>query len=130
MWFPVDPRWRISSTFQDHKNRTPPSKAPGVDIACPAGTLVHSPTRGKVTFSGWQTRGGRAMWIQYPGFRLYLCHLSRVVRLKGETVQPATLLAMTGNTGTSTGPHLHMSVFSKGKWLDPLKFFGGTNASA
>jgi len=123
MWFPVDPRWPLSDTFQGHLDRDPPSTAPGIDIACPSNTEIRSPAAGVVHFSGWQSRGGRAIWVQFQGWRLYLCHLSRVVRLKGEQVDARTLLGYTGNTGASTGPHLHLSVRSQGQWLDPELFF-------
>ena len=43
MWFPVDPRWPLSDTFQGHLDRDPPSTAPGIDIACPSGVEVRSP---------------------------------------------------------------------------------------
>ena len=123
MWFPIDPRWPLSDTFQGHLNRNPPSSAPGIDIACPTGAEVRSPAAGVIQFSGWQSRGGRAVWIQFDGWRLYLCHLSRVRRLKGEPVKAGTLVGFTGNTGASTGPHLHLSVRSQGQWLDPEVFF-------
>jgi len=58
MWFPVDPRWPLSDTFQGHLDRVPPSTAPGIDVACPTGTPVLSPGPGTITFSGWQSRGG------------------------------------------------------------------------
>lgn len=123
MWFPVDPRWPLSATFQGHLDRNPPSTAPGIDIACPSGTEIRSPAAGVVQFSGWQTRGGRAIWLQFEGWRMYVAHLSRIVRVKGEKVKARTLLGYTGNTGASTGPHLHLSVRSKGKWRDPEVFF-------
>ena len=123
MWFPVDPRWPLSDTFQGHLDRDPPSTAPGIDIACPSGVMVRSPAAGVVQFSGWQFRGGRAIWIKFDGWRLYLCHLNRIIRLKGERVKARDLLAYTGNTGASTGPHLHLSVRSQGQWLDPELFF-------
>jgi len=123
MWFPVDPRWPLSDTFQGHLDRDPPSTAPGIDIACPSNTEIRAPAAGVVQFSGWQTRGGRAIWLQFEGWRMYVAHLSRVVRVKGERVNARTLLGYTGNTGTSTGPHMHLSVCSQGNWLDPEVFF-------
>jgi len=123
MWFPVDERWPLSDTFQGHLDRNPPSKAPGIDIACPNGTRVLSPAPGVVTSSSWGDIGGRAMWIQYKGWRLYICHLSRVIRLESEIVHKYDLLALTGNTGHSTGPHLHLSVVRNGVYIDPVKFF-------
>ncbi|MFL7808439.1 MAG: M23 family metallopeptidase, partial [Anaerolineae bacterium] len=65
----------------------------------------------------------RAVWVQYDGWRLYICHLSQVRRLKGERVRARDLLGFTGNTGASTGPHLHLSVRSQGQWRDPEVFF-------
>jgi murein DD-endopeptidase MepM/ murein hydrolase activator NlpD len=123
MWFPVDPRWPLSDTFQGHLDRDPPSTAPGIDIACPTGVEVRSPEEGMIQFSGWQFRGGRALWIKFDGWRLYLCHLSRVRRLKGERVEAREVVGFTGNTGASTGPHLHLSVRSQGQWHDPELFF-------
>jgi len=123
MWFPVDPRWPLSDTFQGHLDRDPPSTAPGIDIACPSGVEVRSPAAGVVQFSGWQSRGGRALWLQFQGWRMYVCHLSRVNRLKGERVEARDVLGFTGNTGASTGPHLHLSVQSEAQWLDPEVFF-------
>jgi murein DD-endopeptidase MepM/ murein hydrolase activator NlpD len=123
MWFPVDPRWPLSDTFQGHLDRDPPSTAPGIDIACPKGVEVRSPEAGVIQFSGWQARGGRAVWIKFDGWRLYLCHLSRVRRLKGEWVKAREVVGYTGNTGASTGPHLHLSVRSQGQWQDPELFF-------
>jgi murein DD-endopeptidase MepM/ murein hydrolase activator NlpD len=123
MWFPVDPRWPLSDTFQGHLDRVPPSTAPGIDIACPSGTPVLAPAPGTIQFSGWQSRGGRAVWVQHDGWRLYICHLNRVRRLKGERVRARDLLGFTGNTGASTGPHLHLSVRSQGQWHDPEVFF-------
>ena len=63
------------------------------------------------------------MWIKYDGWKLYLCHLSRLAAVQGERVRSGQLLALTGNTGASTGPHLHLAVRSGGQWLDPVEFF-------
>lgn len=126
MWYPVDCRWRLSDSFQGHKDRTPPSRAPGIDIACPSGSEVRAPAAGTVTFSGYQSKGGRALWIQCAGFRLYVCHLSRVTRLKGEKVQAGQVIGYTGNTGQTTGPHLHLSILQAGSWVDPEQFFAAT----
>ena len=123
MWFPVDQRWPLSDTFQGHLDRDPPSSAPGIDIACPSGVEVRAPAAGVIQSSSWQSRGGRALWVKFEGWRLYLCHLSRVRRVEGEHVRARDLLGFTGNTGASTGPHLHLSVRSQGQWRDPEEFF-------
>ena len=60
------------------------------------------------------------MWIQHEqGFRSYYAHLDSVCVLEGETVSASQKIGESGNTGHTTGPHLHFSLMRKGEYTDP-----------
>jgi murein DD-endopeptidase MepM/ murein hydrolase activator NlpD len=121
--FPLPLRARITSTFADHKGRTPPSQAPGVDFGCGVGTEVRAWAKGKVVRSRWSQGGGRSLWIQHGGgIKTYYAHLNCAYVLEGENVKSGQKIGETGNTGRTTGPHLHFSVVRKGTYVDPEKF--------
>ena len=94
----------------------------GIDIACPIGTPVFSPVSGKVTELWDSDRGGKCLAITgIDKVRFGFAHLdSRVVRL-GDWVVKGDVIARTGNTGASTGPHLHFTIKIKNEWVDPEK---------
>jgi murein DD-endopeptidase MepM/ murein hydrolase activator NlpD len=120
---PLGNHYRITSTFADHQNRTPPSTAPGLDFACPMGTAVRAWDAGRVIRSRWSNGGGRSLWIQHgKGIRTYYAHLNAVWVLEGEKVAPAQKIGESGTTGHSTGPHLHFSVTHGGSYVDPSRY--------
>jgi murein DD-endopeptidase MepM/ murein hydrolase activator NlpD len=96
----------------------------GTDIACPQGTPVYAPTDGAVTFV-WaksKTLGNACLYEWHYNGKLYtlrLAHLQAPPR-KG-TYRRGEVIALTGNTGTSTGPHLHIEVWKGGYLFDVLK---------
>jgi murein DD-endopeptidase MepM/ murein hydrolase activator NlpD len=114
---------RVTSTFTGHRNRTPPSTAPGIDLACKEGTEVRAWAAGRVIRSRWSDAGGRSLWILHDdGFRTYYAHLSSVSVLEGETVVAGQKIAESGDTGHTTGPHLHFSVVRNGQYVDPAGY--------
>jgi murein DD-endopeptidase MepM/ murein hydrolase activator NlpD len=116
-------RYYITSSFQAHRNRTPPSKSPGIDLACPPGTDVRAWAGGKVARSRWSQGGGRSLWIHHGrGLQTYYAHLSCVHVLEGETVKAGQKIGESGNSGNTTGPHLHFSVIKKRQYVDPEEF--------
>lgn len=122
--YPLPRRYRISSSFRAHKNRKPPSTAPGIDLACPMGTEVRAWTKGTVIRSRWTTAGGRSIWLQHGGdFKTYYAHLNAIHVAEGEAVLAGQRIGESGNTGNSTGPHLHFSIVRNGEWVDPEKYF-------
>lgn len=121
--YPVPRKWPISSSFQDHLNRKPPSAAPGIDIACPSGTEIVAPDTGTIQSLNWTSAGGRGLWLRCHDARYYFAHLSSTFRFVGERVGGGKLLALSDNTGKSTGPHLHLSVKRGGQWIDPWRHF-------
>ena len=121
--YPLEISRRISSSFQDHLLREPPSTSPGIDLPCPRGTEVRAWAKGKVLRSRWSPGGGRCLWIQHPGgIKTYYAHLSATWVLEGETVRAGQKIGESGSTGQSTTPHLHFSVVEDGKFVDPEPF--------
>jgi len=83
----------------------------GQDIAVPTGTPVRALSTGTVIFAGWQPSYGYKVEIEYwDGTVSYYGHNSRVLVRKGQQVAPGQVVAMSGNTGNSTGPHLHLEI--------------------
>jgi murein DD-endopeptidase MepM/ murein hydrolase activator NlpD len=113
--------FRVTSDFQGHLNRTPPSTAPGVDWAAPRMTPVHAAAAGRVNASRFRTGGGRSMWINHGGgLWTYYAHLKWTCVLGFEDVEQGQMIGFVGSTGRSTGPHLHFSVKLDQEWMDPL----------
>lgn len=128
--YPFARKWPVSSTYADHKARTPPSTMPGTDIAAPRGTPILSPIAGVVCGAKYRSAGGRSFWIEGDGVKVYLAHLSMVGALDGELVLAGDVVGLVGSTGRSTGPHLHLSayVFNKRSvWarVDPETLWDG-----
>ena len=124
---PTKVEYPITSNFTMHLQRTPPSKAPGVDFAIPAGCQVLAAAPGRVTRCEWSDAGGRYLVIHHPelvegaeGVYTFYCHLRAVWRVVGEAVDAGELVGLSGNTGRSTAPHLHFALKIAGEWVDPI----------
>lgn len=120
---------RISSKFG---NRTAPTAGAstnhnGVDIAVPIGTHVVAPWDGTVQSVWTDTSygGGLSLAIAHPnGYRTGYCHLSSVLVSKGDKVKQGQDVALSGNSGRTTGPHLHFTVTDpSGRKIDPETMF-------
>ncbi len=96
----------------------------GVDYGAPIGTPVRSVADGKVTFSRYSGGGGKVLKIRHNSkYKTAYKHLSRFAKgvRKGSRVKQGQIVAYVGNTGLSTGPHLHYEFFINGRFVDPLK---------
>lgn len=93
----------------------------GIDIAAPVGTPVKAPMRGTVLSIFTTDSGGLSMIVQHPnGYRTGYAHLSRTIAQMGEEVLQGEVIAEVGNTGRSTGPHLHFTMRNaSGQYVDP-----------
>ena len=121
-------KWVLSSgypltcDFEAHKARG--SKAPGVDLGCRVGTEVVAPRAGWVLRSGKSKVGGWYMWLVCLPHVYYICHLSRRMVGNRQRFKEGQVIALTGNSGVSTGPHLHFAVQTlvggRWGWRDPL----------
>ena len=95
----------------------------GIDLGCRIGTKVHSARSGKVVFSGYEDGYGNLVIIEHEfGYNSYYGHLSKILVNTGDTVKTGSLIALSGNTGRSTGPHLHFEIRKNGKVLNPMAF--------
>lgn len=81
---------------------------------------VRSTKYGKVTFTGWLGGYGRAVVIAHPGgWKSLYGHLSRIVVRRGQYVKQGQIVARSGNTGYSSGPHLHFELLKNGRHVNP-----------
>jgi murein DD-endopeptidase MepM/ murein hydrolase activator NlpD len=103
---------RLSATAETH---------PGVDIAVPVGTPIRASGGGSVEAAGTDPDYGLFVLLRHPsGFQTMYGHASRLVVREGDSVTAGQVIALSGNTGRSTAPHLHFEVRRDGRSLDPL----------
>ncbi len=95
----------------------------GVDWATPTGTAVVASSSGVVTRAGWGSGYGYCVYIRHPdGRETRYGHLSKVLVSVGQTVSQGQKIALSGNTGVSTGPHLHFEILVNGSQVNPLNY--------
>jgi murein DD-endopeptidase MepM/ murein hydrolase activator NlpD len=95
----------------------------GIDIAAAIGTNVRAFMGGKVSFSGWQDGYGNLVIIDHGnGLKTYYGHNSKLLVKVGQTVDTSAIIAKSGNTGRSTGPHIHFEVRKNGNPVNPLPY--------
>ena len=116
---PVKSAFRYSSGFGPRWGRA----HQGIDMAGPVGTPIYSTGDGVVTFAGWQRGYGNLIKVQHAlGTETRYGHLSKIGVKVGQKVSRNSLIGAMGNTGRSTGPHLHYEVRVKGRAVDPMSF--------
>jgi len=124
MRYPTSQRYRISSHF--NPNRRHPitgrvSPHNGVDFATPTGTPVLAVADGVVTRVLTHPFAGKYIEIEHGGkYVTRYLHLHRFMVRKGESVARGQRIALSGNTGRSTGPHLHFELHVRGRPVNPL----------
>lgn len=95
----------------------------GVDIAVSLGTPVYAGIRGIVTFAGKRGNYGNLVEIEgSDGIKVRYAHLSKIDVVAGQRVSDGEKVAETGNTGMSTGPHLHYEIIVDESPVNPLNF--------
>lgn len=95
----------------------------GVDWAVPTGTAVYASCGGTVAKAGWGSGYGYVVYINHEdGRQTRYGHLSKVLVKVGQTVKQGEQIARSGNTGVSTGPHLHFEILIGGKQVNPLNY--------
>jgi murein DD-endopeptidase MepM/ murein hydrolase activator NlpD len=100
-----------------------PQHHTGIDIAAPPGTPIRAPADGIVTFAGTLPGYGNAVVLTHGfGFKTFYGHNQRNQVSKGQTVTRNQVIAFVGNTGYSTGAHLHYEVLLNDQPHDPLKY--------
>ncbi len=95
----------------------------GIDIAVGTGTPVHAGAAGTVIYSGWMSGYGYLVVIDHGnGLSTASAHNSSLIVGLGAVVQKGFVIALSGNTGRSTGPHVHFEVRVNGAPVDPLGY--------
>lgn len=95
----------------------------GIDWAIPTGTAVYASCGGTVAKAGWGSGYGYVVYINHEdGRQTRYGHLSKVLVKAGQTVKQGERIALSGNTGVSTGPHLHFEILINGTQVNPLSY--------
>ena len=95
-----------------------------IDWATPTGTAIWASSGGTVTVAGWQSGYGYVVYINHPdGNQTRYGHLSKVLVSVGQKVKQGQKIALSGNTGRSTGPHLHFELRVGGRPVNPYNYF-------
>jgi len=95
----------------------------GIDVTAPMGSPIEAPAAGVVTDAGWESGYGNTVTIDHGyGITTKFAHASKLLVKTGQRVQRGQRIALVGNTGLATGPHLHYEVHVNGRPVDPLKY--------
>lgn len=119
--YPV--RGRLSSTFG---SRADPFTGVirfhnGIDLVARLGSSVGAAMAGTVAAIGFNANYGRYIFLQHPGYQTMYAHLNRISVTTGQKVGQGQKIGELGNTGYSTGPHLHFSIYRGAEPVDPLR---------
>ena len=96
----------------------------GMDFTAPIGTEIYATGDGVVERVGWVGGYGKTIMINHGfGYKTRYAHCSKYKCRKGQKVKRGDLIGFVGNTGQSTGPHLHYEVFKNKKQINPVNFF-------
>ncbi|GAA3900426.1 hypothetical protein GCM10022228_08650 [Halomonas cibimaris] len=123
--YPFEGSYRLSSNFNPNRHhpvtgRTSPHN--GTDFAMPIGTPVTAPAGGRVERVVKHYAAGRYIVIRHDnGYRTRYLHLSKPLVKKGQRVEMGERIALSGNTGRSTGPHLHYEVHVNNAPVNAMK---------
>ena len=120
--WPLAQRGFLTRTFRSHAG-TSRSGHPGIDIAVPLGSYVRATLGGIVEESGRDSVYGFYLRIAHgDGISSLYGHNSWLFAAVGDSVERLQVIALSGNTGQSTAPHLHFEVDRDGESLDPLTY--------
>jgi murein DD-endopeptidase len=123
--YPFEGSYRMSSGFNPRRvhpvtGRVSPHR--GTDWAMPIGTPIIAPADGRVEKVGNHPVAGRYIVVRHDnGYRTRYLHLSRAIVSRGDRVSMGERIALSGNTGRSTGPHLHYEVIVNNNAVDAMK---------
>lgn len=124
MW-PVPDCRSISSPFGHRSSPTAgaTSDHKGIDIPCPESTNVVATRDGTVTVAEQSASEGNWIAVQHDKhYTSYYMHNSQLLVSVGDKVTKGQVIALSGNTGVSTGPHCHFAILKDGNYVDPQKY--------
>lgn len=92
----------------------------GIDLAAPVGTPIKATLDGRIATTGYSAVYGNYVIVTHDGgYQSLYAHMHRIQVKRGQWVTQGGILGLVGNTGYSTGPHLHFSVYRNGKMVNP-----------
>ena len=95
----------------------------GIDVSAAMGSPIEAPAAGVVSDAGWETGYGNTITINHGfGIVTKFAHASKLLVKTGQRVARGQRIALVGNSGLATGPHLHYEVHVNGRPVDPLKY--------
>ena len=122
---PFNGSYRMSSSFNLRRKHPVTGRVSphyGTDWAMPIGTSINAPADGRVEKVGNHPLAGRFIVVRHDnGYRTRYLHLSQPLVGRGDRVNMGEAIAKSGNTGRSTGPHLHYEVIVNGNQVDPMR---------
>jgi murein DD-endopeptidase MepM/ murein hydrolase activator NlpD len=118
-------QWPLRGVLYARFGRKGKEPHDGIDLAAPAGTPVKTAGEGTVLFAGEQKGYGLIVIVEHPKGTITLYAHNRDVRVKsGQKVREGQVLATVGDSGATSGPHLHFEVRQDGNPVDPLDHLG------
>ncbi len=95
----------------------------GIDIAVSYGTPIKASANGTVVYAGWKSGYGHTVKIDHGGaIETLYAHNSRIIVNEGDHINKGETIAYSGNSGTSTGPHLHFEILKNSNHVNPLQY--------
>jgi murein DD-endopeptidase MepM/ murein hydrolase activator NlpD len=96
---------------------------PGLDITNAPNTKIHATANGRIKYTGFFHGYGRLVIIQHEyGYETYYGHMCKILVHPGQNVKRGDLIGLMGETGTTTGIHLHYEVWHEGRTLNPARY--------
>lgn len=110
--------WRVDPVYHTRRFHE------GMDFTAPTGTDIYATGNATVTFVGWKQGYGNCVILSHGfNYETLYAHLHKALVRQGQKVRRGDVIALVGNTGKSTGPHLHYEVHYKGSAVDPRNFY-------
>jgi murein DD-endopeptidase MepM/ murein hydrolase activator NlpD len=121
--WPVDGEFRITSGYGPREFKGKPEFHTGIDIGVWYSTEVKATKAGKVVFAGSLPRYGWTVEIEHEmGYSTIYAHNRYYFPDTGDKVEEGEVIALSGDSGDTTGPHLHYEIRLSGKPVDPMKY--------
>lgn len=97
----------------------------GIDIGYEFGDSIVAMLPGKVVYADWYGGYGNCVILEHAnGDHTLYAHCSNIYCSYGQNIEQGTIIAAVGNTGNSTGPHLHLEYWHNGQYADPITLWG------
>ena len=121
--------WPVAGTisspygYRNHPVREERRFHTGVDLSVPSGSEVKATADGIVSFAGWSENSGIVVVVEHGhGFSTAYAHNGKALARVGQRIARGDVIAMSGSTGVSTGPHVHYEIWRNGRHADPAGF--------